>query len=461
MRRILIKEIIVINRHGEVESIYESEDGGEDESPFGFPEGLPFDNSFIQDSSPKETLARLSVFIEQLALQAELAHQEEKKSVTASGSNDVLITRILTNEFSFYTKDNPLSIEEYAILIELISKKASRLPPNIHLLLATIAVYWSDNTVHNCALYVQSPILSGEKPIVHHFAKEHSPPEDFVYLDKDDGLLPISPDKYIHRYSPLNILQNAGVALNDLNQFGSAIRIVTAEGIAFITSTAICLDLEFHVAEQNLINLLRQLNAVGIPLPLYVSQVISSHTIEPQSEFVFSGLSQADDTFMHVEGLQYNKKIILETAFGVKAILYFHSPKIVEIPHRADILFEYFRSVGDPRYIWESILDHPPTIHSASRMAAAKDALGLIAMYYRLGMPTAYDYYNNLLIQKDGEGKELEFDNEREEESDNEEEGEGMELESNSKEENEEPYTMEDIEEIELRVKRRLENKDE
>ncbi len=65
------------------------------------------------------------------------------------------ITRIITDEFSFYPKDRPFTLAEYKELIRTISSQAQHLPPDIHLVLATFPVLWPDGVVDNCGLFIR------------------------------------------------------------------------------------------------------------------------------------------------------------------------------------------------------------------------------------------------------------------------------------------------------------------
>ncbi|WP_019216589.1 hypothetical protein [Legionella tunisiensis] len=157
-KSIQIQEIIAINNNGEILQSAAKEKRG---AAWHIQEA---------SSSTDDRIARMAAHIENLAAAANTAHSKLNDT-----TEDSLVTRLSLNEFSLYTKDSPLSLDEYKLLIKRVDGIASQLPPNIHLLLATIPVYWPDNSVHNCALYVQSARSATEKPIINHFAKNITP----------------------------------------------------------------------------------------------------------------------------------------------------------------------------------------------------------------------------------------------------------------------------------------------
>ncbi|STX44863.1 Uncharacterised protein [Legionella donaldsonii] len=165
-KRIQIQELIAISKSGEVLQSHVKEWRGQTwHVSRGKTEG--------------NRVERMAVHITNLANEASIAH-----ATRGSDPESVLVTRLILNEFSLYTKDSPLSLSEYKLFIKKIYAVTSTLPPDIHLLLATVPVLWSDHSVHNCALYIQSPLAIGGQPTIHHFAKEHASTADFRYTMK-------------------------------------------------------------------------------------------------------------------------------------------------------------------------------------------------------------------------------------------------------------------------------------
>ena len=97
---IQIQEIIAINNNGEILQSKAKE--------------LRGTAWYIKDtnSSTDDRVTRMAAHIENLAAQANTAHR--KLEITTA---DVLVTRLSLNEFSLYTKETPLSLDEYKLLI--------------------------------------------------------------------------------------------------------------------------------------------------------------------------------------------------------------------------------------------------------------------------------------------------------------------------------------------------------
>ena len=86
------------------------------------------------------------------------------------------ITRLLSHEYSFYTKE-PFSLEDLNFLISNIKEIASQNPINVHLLFSTIAVQKTDKSLLNMGIYVQC----GKEPKIHTFCKAGASDSDIVY----------------------------------------------------------------------------------------------------------------------------------------------------------------------------------------------------------------------------------------------------------------------------------------
>lgn len=328
---------------------------------------------YIRDtnSSTDDRVTRMAAHIENLAAQANTAHGKLKKTTA-----DVLITRLSMNEFSLYTKDTPLSLDEYKLLIKRIHGIASKLPPNIHLLLATIPVYWPDTSVHNCALYVQSARSATERPIINHFAKKNYSAVDFHYVNKAGDSLPLRGDEYGSSFCPTIVLRDTEVCTMDIHQFESALKILTAEGESFITLIDICLDHKERIAEKNLMGLLAQLQLRGVKIPLYMSQVITSHTIAPIRKNIFASLTQADTNYKGVDRLFPNETLHIVSPFGDCIDLTIFPPTYLEIPYRKRVL-RYLSTTIPGQTILEETIAHPPMTLFFQKRIRSLAALGI------------------------------------------------------------------------------------
>lgn len=336
-KRIQIQELIAISKTGEVLQSSVKE--------------LREQAWHVRGGKTEENrVERMATHIANLANEARIAHTKR-----GSSPESVLVTRLILNEFSLYTKDSPLNLSEYKLLIKKIHGITSTLPPDIHLLLATVPVLWSDNSVHNCALYTQSPLIAGGRPIIHHFSKEHASPVDFRYIDETTGGgFPLRGDA-VGDHSPRVVLGDTEVNTGDFNQFGSAIKIVTSVGEAFITLIDICLDHRMRVAENNLINLITVLKKLGQLIPLYMSQVISSHSIPPIKKHLFVPLTQSDESCKRADGAKPEEEVHLPSSFGGFVDITKFPPIYLDIPYRKRILRHLSTAVAGEAILQETI----------------------------------------------------------------------------------------------------------
>lgn len=87
------------------------------------------------------------------------------------------VTRLSLNEFSLYTANKPLTMDEFKELNEKIVELASNLQDNLHLALGSIPVLGPDNQVFNMVIYAQC----GENAEIKSFAKSVPSDIDAVY----------------------------------------------------------------------------------------------------------------------------------------------------------------------------------------------------------------------------------------------------------------------------------------
>lgn len=221
------------------------------------------------------------------------------------GDNSELITRVSLDEFSFYTKDSPLTIDEYKYLISEVHKLAKSLPQNIHFQLATFPVYWPNGVVQNCSLYVQSPKQAGQEPLIHHMSKTNSSHIDFQYGYMNKGipcLIPLAGDRRDldkrcepgYDCDPNVLLQGSGVALHDINQYKNALRITSANGQMALQVVNICLDHAYGIGKQHLRGLIYQLGQHQEHVPVIANHVISSKSIEQVDAHSAATVTHAD-----------------------------------------------------------------------------------------------------------------------------------------------------------------------
>lgn len=267
----------------------------------------------------------------QLIRRTEGAHLQQKDHYP------ILVTRLVMDEFSLYTKDKPLSVEEYKQLIDNLYEIVKSVSPNIHLIIGTVPVQWPDATIRNCALYVEAPLSADDKPLIHHFFKESKSPIDLRYASTEGNIYKAKAQSNDTAFSPDVVLQGCKVMLNDINQYRSALKIELADGISFLTVMEICLDHNIEVGEKNLLCLIAKLIALGKHVPLHLSHVIISASIQPNAASLLSTLTQADPQFNTVAPISTREELV-RGDFGQPADITTYEPRKLHIPHRYSIL---------------------------------------------------------------------------------------------------------------------------
>ena len=238
-----------------------------------------------------DRIAMVTSYIKQIAMSAE----KTANSLAPNRQEGSRITRVTTDEFSFYPEDAPFTIEEYKELIKNTTDIANAMPRDTEMVLATFPVVWPDGGIHNCGLYVESPKQPGQAATIHHFSKKNHATYDFRYKKMDGSLYPLTTDNNCtEEQLPNAILRDTTVAINDPNQFGAAIKITTATNDNFIVTVGICLDHEIGVEKQEVRGLIQQLEKNHLSIPSQCNHVITSYSIKEVTDNIISTVSHAD-----------------------------------------------------------------------------------------------------------------------------------------------------------------------
>ena len=196
----------------------------------------------------KTQTSRLYLIIKNLIEDAAFEHKKMNCNGNTLRSNkENNITRLITNEFSFYTK-TPLSIAEFNQLQQKILLLAKQQPKNLHLVLSSFAVRTPDNKIMN----VVAQIECGQSPQVHYVVKNNPSGIDPVYSERIGG----------RRQQLANIdikkgdrVDQHSVVLDGKNyrfSFNNVIECKTSGGVKFNTCIDICLDHNMGVAKNYL-----------------------------------------------------------------------------------------------------------------------------------------------------------------------------------------------------------------
>lgn len=194
-----------------------------------------------------DTLSRLEQSITKIMSMALSTYTD---NCCKEGSTEIdpdYISRISTNEFLFYTRE-PLTLDEFEILLNKIAVKARNHPSGIHLILGSFAVKTTGNKVMN----VVPHIICGTAPQFNFIVKNYTSPVDVRYNIPDGkgntvllGVL----DRSTH-YTPM-----CNIKVNGENcdfTFNNIVFCQTPGGTEFLTAIDICYDHVVGTAKKHL-----------------------------------------------------------------------------------------------------------------------------------------------------------------------------------------------------------------
>lgn len=144
-----------------------------------------FSGEFGNDHADQRTLQiRLFKLIKDIIERVVYKHKQRTHDKENRVKTDKLnnITRVITNEFLFYS-NHPLTLTEFASLQEKILNLAKKQPKNVHLMFATFAVKNSNDKIMNVAAYIEC----GEDPQIQFIVKNYPCAIDPVYSQIKNG----------------------------------------------------------------------------------------------------------------------------------------------------------------------------------------------------------------------------------------------------------------------------------
>lgn len=232
---------------------------------------------FAEETSESQTLvleriiAQIKLFAEQAASVHHVSTVLDDGSIQPGKENHV--TRLLTNEFFFYTKI-PLNLSEFQQLLMQIVPIAKAQSANIHWVLGSFAVLTPRNAVMNVVVYIQC----GSQFELNLIVKNFSSAVDPCYIQEVDGEIKVLPHavKALH----FNDVQNASITLFERQYFFSHHNIIlcqTSGGAFFYAVVEICADHLNGLGIENMLALLRaEIDAGRTVIPHCVHSVVSN-----------------------------------------------------------------------------------------------------------------------------------------------------------------------------------------
>lgn len=176
------------------------------------------------------------------------------------------VTRLSTNEFSFYTQ-TPLSLIEFQLLIIDIEHMAHHLKENVHVILSSFAV--RDGRLLNITLFIQG----GPIPVIHCFSKTTRAKKDIDYDMKLFSQKSV-PDDFHAEF----IGTKTGPSISNASIF----QVETYGGARYIQAIDVCLDHEYAHSKNLLMrHILTAVTNNDEPIvPNQIEQCVTSHSIE-------------------------------------------------------------------------------------------------------------------------------------------------------------------------------------
>ncbi|WP_131783510.1 hypothetical protein [Legionella gresilensis] len=231
-----------------------------------------------------DSLSRLMDHISTFFQMANLYHEHAYYEVLPEGGCQLKqgclnkITRFSLPEFSLYSQ-NPLTLAQFASVIEEIEALACSVHDNVHFLLSSFSVVNNQGENLNVALYVQG----GQPPKIDTIVKGFASKIDITYPNstnfsqqKNSNFNPTK-IKTISAYTAGKI-DSEGVISNN-----SILEIETRGGARFIQAIDICLDHAYSHSKKLLLGQLNQTIDYSHCVPEQADHILTSNSIDPEN----------------------------------------------------------------------------------------------------------------------------------------------------------------------------------
>lgn len=244
---------------------------------------------------------RLKDHILSLSQMANLYHQKAYCELKSDGQYELkqehlnTITRLSLNEFSLYG-ERPLSLDEFALVVEATRELAKNTHENVHLLLSSFSVINEDKEILNVVLYVQG----GKEPKIDAIVKSEASGIDISYPDSSNfsqqttSIWELLWEKPAHASSYVATHQGSVTSSNSLFE------IATKGGARFVQGIDICLD---NINQHSKLLLDNQLTAHNLSvdhlIPTQVDHIVTSNSVSVKEE------SKLSASVLHVDPRPY------------------------------------------------------------------------------------------------------------------------------------------------------------
>lgn len=325
---LVIQDVLVISDYYKKYTL-----AGEFEDPHKFG-----GNKLDSKEDPKKLIKRLYNYISILINYTAKHHQSlncKPGSIELKDEKKNRITRLLTNEFFFYTK-YPLTLKDFEILQNKIFELAATLPENLHIVLATFAVKSPDNKILNVAVQIEC----GKIPKINFTIKNNPSKADPVYFEGVHYRFPLL-NTDIDDHDPIYHINIKGKKF-DL-AFNNTFLCKTAGNLYFYSCIEICLDHYYRVARTNYDKALKAeiLSSKKITydqLTTLCVQSTVSNTIDSKEGCIIGNhvvvdpyYSNNPETKEKIQNkVRVSKVIDKDEMFGTDANIYIYSPQVIQ-----------------------------------------------------------------------------------------------------------------------------------
>ena len=203
------------------------------------------------------------------------------------------VTRLITNEFMFYTKKR-LEPQEFATLFEKIVDLAQKQPENIHLILSSFSVRALNDKTMNVVAFVEC----GKTPQLHFMVKNYDSCADPLYYEQ-------SPDgKKRTTFNNIEIRKDSEKKFPKIKihgkkykfSYNNVFEVTTLGGAKKLVAIDICFDHIEMVAKKNCILFVKKscTHSKNL-LPIQISQVVTAIDVKlAEQSMLEDGLTYVD-----------------------------------------------------------------------------------------------------------------------------------------------------------------------
>lgn len=299
-------------------------------------------------------------------------HLNHSASLDHQEANSDYITRLITNEFFFYTQE-PLTLQEFEALQNKITQITDTLPAGIHLVLGSFAVKNNNNQVMN----VTPHICSGRPSSLKYMIKNHTAPIDVRYKEfepasKSENTLQVfdggtEPKELPH------------ITVNGVNHeltFNNVVHSATPKGNKLNTIVDVCLDHNKGVGKGNIMEVEEERRSQAI------SHVVTSNITHLTTSNCFGPVTHVDPKHS-LERYEPSASHAVDSTrlFGKTPIRMFESTptKCLSLSDaRMDQAVAQAKVISDCKKLEKELIESCKKLAEEYRAVDNSDALGLL-----------------------------------------------------------------------------------